>query len=123
GAQPHAQCRPRPGPRAGPRVPRPLGTPVDRPPRTPNSYRWCCILRLSSPGPAGWRFGPTSGAPWMLLKGTVRAKVGRFFDRTWVVASKPDARRIRVGSLNAEPKKLIPSGTPKVMPAGTCTIG
>src|SRR5438270_4046510 len=52
-----------------------LSAPRRTGPRAPGYYRWCCILRLSSPGPVGaCRFGPTSGAPWMLLKGTVRAK-------------------------------------------------
>src|SRR5216110_1850338 len=58
-------------------------------------------------------------------------------DAAWVAASKPDASLISVGSLNAVPKKLIPSGTPYCVqfvgcvvdahslgkPAGTCTIG
>jgi hypothetical protein len=59
----------------------------------------------------------------MLLNGTVCAKVGRLFARTWVTASSPEASLISFGSLKAVPKKLIPIGMPKTMPAGTWTIG
>ena len=59
----------------------------------------------------------------MLLNGTVEANVGRLCARTCVEASKPDASLIKVGSLKAVPKKLIPIGAPNTMAAGTCTIG
>src|SRR6185312_13175968 len=62
------------------------------------------------------RGGLRTVVPWMLLKGTVAANVGRLWARTWVAASYPEASLIRVGSLNAVPMKLIPSGTPKTSP-------
>ena len=55
----------------------------------------------------------------MLLEGVIGANVGRFLARIRVAASNPEANLIRVGSLNAVPKKLIPSGTPNTIPAGT----
>ena len=91
--------------------------------------------KLSGYAPCGTLRGPLSAGglarpvgratvvPWMLLNGTVGANVGRFLARTWVAASNPDASLISVGSLKAVPKKLIPSGTPKTIPAGTWTIG
>ena len=92
--------------------------------RTP--YVWRGIF-LSAPGIAGvgidLRCDLRNVVPWMLLEGMVGANVGRFFARTLVAASNPEANLISVGSLNAVPKKLIPSGTPNTMPAGTCTIG
>ena len=87
-------------------------------------YRWCAVFVVVT-GFTGsaCRLGGATVVPWMLLNGTVAAKVGKLCARTWVAASKPDASLISVGSLNAVPKKLIPRGTPKAMPAGTCTIG
>lgn len=74
----------------------------------------CGSLRPRLPSAvAAFRFGSGSVVPWMFVKGTVRAKVGGFLARTWVAASKPDAIRIRDGSLKAVPKKLIPSGIPE----------
>ena len=43
--------------------------------------------------------------------------------RARVACSKPAASLISVGSLNAVPMKLIPTGTPKTFPIGTLTIG
>src|SRR5947209_11571668 len=82
----------------------------------------------------GWAPGVV---PAMWSNGTVAANVGRLWARTCVAASNPDASLISVGSLNAVPKKLIPSGTPYYVqfvgcvgdaqsmgkPAGTCTMG
>ena len=45
----------------------------------------------------------------MLLNGTVSANVGKLCARTCVAASKPEASLIKVGSLNADPKKLMPA--------------
>jgi len=45
------------------------------------------------------------------------------FARTCVNASYPEASLMRVGSLKALPKKLIPRGKPNTMPAGTWTMG
>ena len=61
--------------------------------------------------------------PSIWRAGTVSANVGRLCARICVAASKPEASLIKVGSLNAVPKKLIPSGAPKTIPAGTCTMG
>ena len=69
------------------------------------------------------RRGGVTGTPSMWSKGTVAENVGRLFARTCVAASYPEASLISVGSLNADPKKLIPSGTPNTMPAGTWTMG
>ena len=83
------------------------------------------------------RVGFESVVPWTFVEGAVGANVGKFFARTSVAASKPEASLISVGSLNAVPKKLIPSGTPYCVQfvgcvddaqslgkaAGTCTIG
>ena len=88
-------------------------------------------------GGAARRVGLVSVVPCTLVEGAVAANVGRLCARTCVTASKPDASLINVGSLNAVPKKLIPSGTPYCVqfvgcvgdaqslgkPAGTCTIG
>src|SRR5215471_15683381 len=74
-------------------------------------------------GGAARRDGLTGVVPLMLFDGTVAANVGRFCARTCVAASKPEASLIKVGSLNAVPKKLIPKGTPNTIPAGTCAIG
>jgi len=84
-------------------------------------YMWCGIF-LAGPFPGG---GPcpcvgVGVVPWILLKGTVAANVGKLCARTCVAASKPDASLIKVGSLNAVPKKLMPSGAPNTTPAGTC---
>ncbi len=88
-------------------------------------YRVCGARRVGSPpGAIGARLvGLVSVVPWMLLDGSVRANVGRFLARICVAASNPAASRISVGSLNADPKKLIPSGAPNTIPAGICTIG
>src|SRR5208282_6013006 len=51
-------------------------------------------------------FGGINVVPAMLLNGTVRANVGKLWARTCVAASYPEASLIRVGSLNAVPKKL-----------------
>src|SRR5436190_6470131 len=64
-----------------------------------------------------------SVVPPMLVDGAVAANVGRLFARTCVNASYPEASLMRVGSLKALPKKLIPRGTPNTMPAGTWTMG
>src|SRR5260370_37889147 len=84
-----------------------------------------CGLRLSGSAGAIGEFlcGLVNVGPWMLLNGSVKAKVGRFLDRAWVKASNPEASLISVGSLNAVPKKLIPIGAPETLSAGTCTIG
>ena len=53
--------------------------------------------------------------PVMWSSGIVGANSGKFFVRTWVTASKPEASLINFGSLNAVPKKLMPrviSNTP-----------
>ena len=73
-------------------------------------------------GLAGGR-GRVRVVPSIWRAGTVSANVGRLCARTRVAASKPEASLIKVGSLNAVPKKLMPSGAPKTIPAGTCTIG
>src|SRR5258708_1460222 len=87
-------------------------------------YIWCGTFLLLAAGTgAACRWGRARVVPWMLLKGTVAANVGSLCARTCVAASNPEASLIRVGSLKAAPKKLMPSGTPKPMPAGTCTIG
>ena len=87
-------------------------------------YRWCAVfVAVTGFTGAACRLGGVTVVPWMLLNGTVAAKVGRFWARTWVAASKPEASLMSVGSLKAVPKKLMPSGTPKAMPAGTCTMG
>src|ERR1700680_350761 len=49
--------------------------------------------------------GGLTVVPWILLKGTVSANVGRLCARTCVAASKPEASLIKVGSLNAEDRK------------------
>ena len=67
------------------------------------------------------RGGGDSGTPSRWLAGNVGANVGT--TRACVAASNPEASLIRVGSLNAVPKKLMPTGTPSTTPAGTCTIG
>ena len=103
------------------------------------NHKWCG--RLSSfpgsfvalDGDADWlrltlgcllrSCGGVNVVPAMLLNGTVGANVGRLCARTLVAASKPDASLIKVGSLKAVPKKLIPIGAPNTMAAGTCTIG
>jgi len=64
---------------------------------------------------------PLSGTPLMLFCGRVGKNCGTM--RARVTRSKPDAIRINVGSLNAVPMKLMPSGTPKTFPIGTLTIG
>ncbi|TMH83810.1 MAG: hypothetical protein E6H49_00985 [Betaproteobacteria bacterium] len=64
-----------------------------------------------------------SVVPPMLVDGAVAANVGRLCARTCVNASYPEASLMRVGSLKALPKKLIPRGTPNTMPAGTWTMG
>ena len=56
-----------------------------------------------------------------LLNGSVCRNCG--FCRARVTASKPEASLISVGSLKAVPMKEMPTGTPKVMPAGTLMIG
>ena len=73
-------------------------------------------------GLAGGR-GRVRVVPSIWRAGTVSANVGKLCARTRVAASKPEASLIKVGSLNAVPKKLMPSGAPKTIPAGTCTIG
>jgi len=50
-----------------------------------------------------------------------RANVGS--KRAWVTASNADASLISVGSLNAVPMKLMPTGMPSTSPAGTWMIG
>ena len=50
-----------------------------------------------------------------------RANVG--WDRACVTASNPEASLISVGSLNAVPMKLMPTGMPSTSPAGTWMIG
>ena len=73
----------------------------------------------------GCSFRPLLGA----VSVTPRARVGAATSRSvgatraWVAASNPEASLIRVGSLNAVPKKLMPTGMPSTMPEGTCTIG
>ena len=54
-------------------------------------------------------------------KGSVDRNPG--FCLALVTASNPDANLIRVGSLNAEAKNDIPTGTPKTIPAGTLMFG
>src|SRR5882724_3004424 len=85
----------------------------------------CCGAFLLLPLAAGTAdcLARVSVVPWMWSNGTVGENVGRLCARTCVAASNPEANLIRVGSLNAVPKKLMPRGIPKVMPAGTCTIG
>ena len=87
---------------------------------------WCGIFAFGAFGAFEALFSSCGGltvVPWILLKGTVSANVGRLCARTRVAASKPEASLIKVGSLNGDPKKLMPSGAPKTMPAGTCTMG
>jgi hypothetical protein len=43
--------------------------------------------------------------------------------RDLLAASNPDARLISLGSLNAVPTKLTPTGSPNTFPIGTLTIG
>ena len=54
-----------------------------------------CGMRLCVSAGAGGEpgLGRATLVPWMLLNGTVGENVGRFFARTWVVASKPDGGR------------------------------
>ena len=61
--------------------------------------------------------------PSMWSLGIVGAKVGGFFGAHLRDGLEADASLISVGSLNAVPKKLIPSGMPNTMFAGTCTMG
>jgi len=51
--------------------------------------------------------------------------LGRNFGglRAPITASKPEATRIRVGSLNARPTKTIPIGKPRTSPSGTLMTG
>jgi hypothetical protein len=51
--------------------------------------------------------------------------VGRNFGgrRTFVACSKAKANLIKVGSLNARPMNVMPTGRPKGSPAGTVTSG
>jgi len=55
----------------------------------------------------------------MFVDGAVPGNVGRLCARTCVTAAYPDASLIKVGSLKAVPKKLMPSGTPNTTLAGT----
>lgn len=64
---------------------------------------------------------PFPGPLVALVRGRVSSNWG--FTRAWVVASKPDASLISLGSLKAVPMKEIPTGTPKVIPIGTLMIG
>lgn len=43
--------------------------------------------------------------------------------RAWTAFSKPELSLIKVGSLNAVPMQLIPTGRPKTLPIGTLMIG
>src|SRR3954451_24853247 len=81
---------------------------------------WLLALALGR-ALAAAAFGATTVEP--SATGNDGASVGRLCARTWVTASKPEASLISVGSLNALPKKLMPSGMPNTTPAGICTIG
>ncbi len=65
--------------------------------------------------------GCTSIVPDVFAVVTFPVKVGR--NRACVVASKPEASLISVGSLNAVPMKLMPIGMPSTLAAGTLMMG
>src|SRR5262249_2620282 len=65
--------------------------------------------------------GRTSVVPAVCVLVMSRANVG--WNRACVTASNPDASLISVGSLNAVPMKLMPTGMPSTSPDGTWMIG
>src|SRR5207245_10454270 len=81
-------------------------------PKAGDVYRECG--RLSRPGDL---WGRLRVVPDTLLRGRVAGSVGS--KRACVAASNPAATLIRVGSLNAVPMKLIPTGRPKTFTIGT----
>ena len=68
----------------------------------------------------GAGFG-VSVVPLVFAVVTLPVNVG--WMRAWVAASNPEASLINVGSLNAVPKKLMPTGIPSTLPEGTWTMG
>src|ERR1051325_1379268 len=83
--------------------------------------------RLAAPVPVGCEFVDSSvpGCERPCFTGRYVGSVGRNVGglRTFVACSNAKARLTSFGSEKARPMKVIPTGSPKLKPAGTVTSG